>query len=88
MACPIQCTCGKNIGELYPAFQLLYREHVNSELSKSKIHPIKQGLVDGEVSNIVHIFKFLNIKHMCCRNKIKNFRDAEKINYEYTSNYK
>lgn len=85
MACPIQCTCGRNLAEMFPAFDALYRAHTREQLKKSKIHPLKQGIVSGEVEPIVYIFQFLNIRSICCRNKIKNFRDSERINFEYAA---
>ncbi len=85
MACPTQCTCGKNIGELHSAFRDLYEAHVDLYMKKSKVHPLKQSLVDGEIPGIVYIFDFLGLDSMCCRNKIKNFRDTDRINYRYVS---
>ena len=85
MACPIQCSCGKNIAELYPAFRELNEAHIDLYMKKSNVHPLKQNLVDGEIPNIVYIFEFLGLEQMCCRNKIKNFRDTDRMNYKYVS---
>lgn len=83
MSCPIQCSCGKNIAELHGAFELLYQTHVQGYASASNVHPSKLELVEGEVPNIVYIFDALGIRSMCCRNKIKNFRNTEKIKYRF-----
>jgi DNA-directed RNA polymerase subunit N (RpoN/RPB10) len=89
MACPIQCfTCGRNLAELHPAFIELYEAHVKKDLQKSDIDPSKYGIVEGEVGDIIYIYEFLQIRSLCCRMRIKNFRDDEGFNFKHVGAYK
>jgi DNA-directed RNA polymerase subunit N (RpoN/RPB10) len=89
MACPIQCyTCGKDLAELHPAFEALSKKHISEDLRKSKVDATKYGIVENETNNIVYIFDYLNIKNMCCRIRIRNFRDDDLRNYEHVNSYK
>jgi DNA-directed RNA polymerase subunit N (RpoN/RPB10) len=89
MACPIQCyTCGRDLADIHPAFNVLFTKHENENLKKSKVDSTKYGLVENEANNIVYIFEYLNIENGCCRIRIRNFRDDDTRNYEHVNGYK